>query len=39
MADFAPAFEKMIVAEGGYKLTDIANDRGGQTHGEATTLA
>lgn len=32
MADFLPAFEKMIVAEGGYKLTDIANDKGGQTY-------
>jgi lysozyme family protein len=32
MSDFLPAFEKMIVAEGGYKLTNIANDRGGQTY-------
>ena len=32
MADFLPAYEKMIVAEGGYKLTDIANDKGGQTY-------
>lgn len=32
MAEFLPAYEKMIVAEGGYKLTDIANDKGGQTY-------
>jgi len=31
MADFLPAFERMIVAEGGYQLTDIPGDRGGQT--------
>lgn len=32
MADFLPAYEKVLLAEGGYKLTDIANDRGGQTY-------
>lgn len=32
MADFDAAFELMIRNEGGYKLTDIANDRGGQTY-------
>ena len=32
MADFAPAFEKMIHDEGGYQLTDIPGDRGGQTY-------
>ena len=32
MADFAPAFEKTLIAEGGYQLTNIANDNGGQTY-------
>lgn len=32
MADFSPAFETMIQNEGGYKLTNIASDRGGQTY-------
>jgi len=32
MADFLPAFERMIRNEGGYKLTDIKGDRGGQTY-------
>jgi lysozyme family protein len=32
MADFDPAFEKMIHDEGGYQLTDIPGDRGGQTY-------
>lgn len=32
MADFLPAFEKMIVAEGGYKLTNIPGDMGGMTY-------
>ena len=32
MADFQPAFEKMIRNEGGYKLHNIASDRGGQTY-------
>jgi lysozyme family protein len=31
MADFLPAFEKMIIAEGGYRLHDVALDRGGRT--------
>jgi lysozyme family protein len=32
MADFLPAFEKMIVNEGGYKLHTVAGDRGGMTY-------
>jgi lysozyme family protein len=32
MADFNPAFETMIRNEGGYKLTNVANDHGGQTY-------
>lgn len=32
MADFLPAFEKMILREGGYKLTNDPTDRGGQTY-------
>jgi lysozyme family protein len=32
MANFGPAFEKMIHDEGGYQLTDIPGDRGGQTY-------
>lgn len=32
MADFLPAFEKMIVAEGGYVNHKVAGDRGGQTY-------
>ena len=32
MADFNPAFEKMIHDEGGYQLTNIPGDRGGQTY-------
>lgn len=32
MADFNPAFEKMIHDEGGYQLTDIPGDRGGMTY-------
>lgn len=32
MADFEPAFTRMIANEGGYKLTDVAGDRGGQTY-------
>ena len=31
MADFLPAFEKMIIAEGGYRLHDVALDHGGRT--------
>ena len=31
MADFNPAFEKMIHDEGGFQLTNIPGDRGGQT--------
>lgn len=32
MADFLPAYERMIINEGGYKLTDIKGDNGGQTY-------
>lgn len=32
MADFMPAYESMIRNEGGYKLTTIKGDRGGQTY-------
>lgn len=32
MADFLPAFEKVIVAEGGYLLHEVAGDRGGMTY-------
>lgn len=32
MADFLPAFERTLINEGGYKLTDIKDDRGGQTY-------
>lgn len=32
MADFLPAFEKMIRAEGGYKLHTVSGDTGGQTY-------
>lgn len=31
MADFLPAFEKTLLAEGGYRLTNVKGDRGGQT--------
>lgn len=31
MADFLPAFESMILNEGGYVLTNIQSDKGGQT--------
>jgi len=32
MADFTPAFEKMLHDEGGMQLTDIPGDRGGMTY-------
>jgi len=32
MADFGPAFDKMIADEGGYQLTNIPGDRGGMTY-------
>lgn len=32
MADFVPAFERMIQNEGGFKLVNIQADRGGQTY-------
>jgi len=32
MADFVPAFEKMIHDEGGYVLHDVEGDRGGMTY-------
>jgi hypothetical protein len=30
MADFNPAFDRMINNEGGFQLIDVAADRGGQ---------
>jgi len=32
MADFNPAFEKMLHDEGGFQLTNIPGDRGGMTY-------
>lgn len=32
MADFTPAFEAMILDEGGYKLETVPGDKGGQTY-------
>lgn len=32
MADFGPAFERMIHDEGGFQLTNIPGDRGGMTY-------
>ncbi len=32
MLDFNPAFEQMIVSEGGYTLHEVPGDRGGQTY-------
>lgn len=32
MADFLPAYERVILEEGGYKLTDAENDNGKQTY-------
>lgn len=32
MADFLPAFERAILAEGGYQLHQVAGDRGGMTY-------
>ena len=32
MAEFLPAFESMILHEGGYVLHDVPGDRGGQTY-------
>jgi lysozyme family protein len=32
MADFLPAYERMIKDEGGYKLHKVEGDRGGQTY-------
>ena len=31
MAEFAPAFEQTLAREGGYRLTNVPNDRGGMT--------
>ena len=31
MADFLPAFERMLVNEGGYRLVKVAGDNGGLT--------
>lgn len=32
MSEFLPAFEKMIIAEGGYVLHHVKSDKGGQTY-------
>lgn len=32
MADFEPAFQRTLQAEGGFQLTDVKGDRGGQTY-------
>lgn len=32
MSDFLPAFEATLLREGGYKLTNVAGDRGKQTY-------
>lgn len=32
MADFLPAFERALLAEGGYQLHQVAGDRGGMTY-------
>lgn len=32
MAEFLPAFERMLTNEGGYVLHDVAGDKGGQTY-------
>lgn len=32
MADFLPAYEAMILAEGGYRLHEVEGDRGGMTY-------
>lgn len=32
MAEFSPAYEQMIVSEGGYVLHEVAGDRGGMTY-------
>jgi len=32
MADFNDAYEKTILNEGGYKLHNVPDDRGGQTY-------
>ena len=32
MAKFSPAFDSMILSEGGYFLTEVTNDLGGQTY-------
>lgn len=32
MAEFLPAFERMILNEGGYKLHTVSGDRGGMTY-------
>jgi lysozyme family protein len=32
MADFKPIFKQMLLNEGGYKLHEVKNDRGGRTY-------
>jgi len=36
MADFSPSFEAVLLNEGGYKLTTVQNDKGGQTYAGIT---
>lgn len=36
MADFAPAFERMVLDEGGFKLHKVPGDRGGVTYAGIT---
>jgi lysozyme family protein len=36
MADFNPAYEQLIIAEGGYKLHKVKGDRGGLTYAGIT---
>lgn len=39
MAEFNTAFEKTMLAEGGYKLTSISGDRGGMTYAGISRVA
>lgn len=38
-ADFEPAFQRTLRAEGGLKLTDVKGDRGGQTYAGISRVA
>lgn len=39
MADFEPAFQRTLKAEGGFRLTNIKGDRGGQTYAGISRMA